>query len=963
MKTCIPSAVLLWSFVLCLFSPAAAQVALDGTVGPSGEMSIPLRNDTYTVLESYGERVGGNLFHSLKTLNIQVDEAADFAAASDIDNIVARITGGSSRIDGTLTSTLTRSGLISNANLFLLNPSGIVFGSNARLDLGGSFHVSTADYLQMGETDRFYAQPSESDVLSAAEPQAFGFLTDSPAGIALEGGPVDPSISKEESGLRVKEGEAISIVGGDIDIRGLHGGQYDADYMRFPRLSAPAGRIRVVAAASPGEFPIADGLTPRRQMGNVRLSEGAKLTASGNGSGDIYIQGGAFLLDNGSITADNDGPKNGGGIDIKANTITLNNGDIYSDNQLAFEPGSDEAAGTGGSIRLEANDSVDIRNNSHVFADTYFVSDAPYPADDDAQAAYHQEGRAGSIGISAERVAISSGGFVSSDTYGSGNGGEIHIEGSTSVTLSGDGRIFSGTVGGAANDGDGGNIRIETRRFTMSDTSKINADTYDGGGLGGDVFVSGLGEAHADLIHVADSQIFAGAVDGQGPTAGAGGRVTLKALGIRFTDGASIKSESLGAGRGGDVTLDAAGGTILFSGANSNGEFSRVQTTAKSELTDAGNAGNIVVRGNEVIFENGGGIAASTSGPGNAGAIEVSAASELRIAGGGAIASSSDSVETGGNAGRIGIEAGSVYLTGDGSTISTETQSLVSVIGGQSYGNAGNIQLTTSSLSVAEGASITSASRNTDKGGNAGQINIEAGSMNLADDGSTISTETQSLASVIDEQAYGNAGNIRLTTGRLDVAREASISSASRNTGAAGDAGTITISADGDIAMTDGGEATTEAVNAGGGRMYITSGNMLYLEDSRITTSVQQGAENGGDIDAVARFIVLKNGQIIAKAFEGRGGNIRITADQFITTPDSVVSASSELGIDGDIFIESPVTDISSFLAVLPDQFLDAGQWIVKSCAERAVEDASRFIVKEREGAPTPVDDWLASPF
>jgi hypothetical protein len=321
-------------------------------------------------------------------------------------------------------------------------------------------------------------------------------------------------------------------------------------------------------------------------------------------------------------------------------------------------------------------------------------------------------------------------------------------------------------------------------------------------------------------------------------------------------------------------------------------------------------------------------------------------------------------MEVGGNAGRISIEAGSVDMKGEGSTISTETHGLASVADGQPSGNAGNIQLTTGSLSLADGASITSASRNTGKGGNAGAIIVNNSDLiMLTGEGSTISTETHGLAGEIDQQVFGNAGDVRLTTGRLGVMDGASVSSASRNPGAAGDAGTITISANGDIALTDGGEATTEAVNAGGGRMYLSSGDMLYLEGSRITTSVQKGAENGGDIDAIARFIILKNGQIIAKAFEGRGGNIRIVADQFITTPDSVVSASSKLGIDGDIFIESPVTDISSFLAILPDQFLDAGQWIVKSCAERAVEDASRFIVKKREGVPTPVDDWLASPF
>ena len=980
MKTCIPSAVLLWSFVFCLFSPAAAQVVLDGTVGPSGEMSLPLRNDTYTVRENYGERVGGNLFHSLKTLDIQVDEVADFAAASDIDNIVARITGGSSRIDGTLTSTLTRSGLISNANLFLLNPSGMVFGPNARLDLGGSFHASTADYLRMGETDRFYARPAESDVLSAAAPQAFGFLTDSPAGIALEGGAVAPSISKAEAGLRVKEGNTLSFVAGSINIEGIYEDGSTWDQNPGLRVVAPSGRINIAASAPADEIDIAptgDSQQIAADTGDVHLQKGAMLSVSGNGSGDIYIRGGAFIQENSSLLADNYSDNDGGTIHIEANAIELRTAEIYSDTQnkdLIHEEGgltytgSENpditdidpvvGAGNGGDIFLHAADSILIDEYTSILAESQY-SDAPG----------EDIGQAGDITMEAKNISISTGSWISSDTFGPGDGGQITLRGTESIEIKNLSTIFSGTMGETESAGDGGNIVIQTPRFTMRGEGTINADTGQRGseqsaGRGGNVIITGLDGIPADLIDVVDSRIFAGAVAGKGDAAGDGGSVSLKALEIRFLEGALIGSESLGAGRGGDVILDATGGTIRVSGVNSDGQFSRIQTTAESESSDAGNAGNIVVRGNEVIFEYGGGIAASTLGPGNAGAIEVTAASQLRIDSGGAIASSSDSVEAGGNAGRITIEAESVDLKGDGSTISTETHGLASVIDGQSYGNAGNIQLTTDSLRVADGAAITSAGLNSGTGGNAGTIIVNNSDvLALTGNGSTISTETKSLASIIDEQAYGNAGNIRLTTGRLNVARGASISSASRNPGAAGDAGTITISALGDIALTEGGEATTEAVNAGGGRMFVTSGDMLYLEDSHITTSVQQGAESGGDIDAVARFIVLKNGQIIARAFEGRGGNIRIAADQFITTPDSIVSASSELGIDGDIFIESPVTDISSFLAVLPDQFLDAGQWIVKSCAERAVEAASRFIVKEREGVPTPVDDWLASPF
>lgn len=902
--------VVIFSILLSIFvSQAQAQVVLDGTLGTAGEKA--LSGPEYDILEAYGQRAGDNLFHSLKTFNINVDETANFSVASDVHNIIARITGGQSRINGTIQSTLSRSNFLSNANLFLLNSAGMVFGPEARLDLGGSFHVSTADYLQMGDQGKaFYSIPTDGETLSAAPPSAFGFLSDSPAGIVLEGRAVDPATEDAPPGLEVKEGQSISIIGGDIEINGLYENGYEMDYDRLDRVSAPAGQINIAAVAGPGDVSVnhdpADPLTQHK--GRVHIAEGGKLTASGNGSGHIYIQSGAFVLDNGSLVSDNDGPKDGGKIHVRADRISMSNGQIYSDNQLDYIPEPGENAGSGGWIHLEALESIDIENNSHVFADTYFVSETPYSADDSD--AYHQEGRAGSIAISAKQVAIASRSFVSSDTYGSANGGDILIEASESMSLSGQARIFSGTVGGYENDGNGGNIRIETPKFAMSDMAIINADTYYGSGHGGAVSIVGQ-----DIV-IDNSKILAGAVEGEGYTAGNGGLVSLSGTHIEFKNGAKIGSESLGSGRGGDVELKAENGLILFHGTNDQGEPSRIYTTAEGlaeaeNTSRAGDAGNIVLNAKDIVFQDQGGVTASTYGPGNAGAIDITAQT-LTLESGGLASSSSEARDV------------------DGNVMDCENC------------------------------------------GNAGQIVIRLGDrMTLNGDDVSITTQTRSLKTETVEGTKGHAGDILITSDPkadgsgaylITISNGASITSASLNQGDGGNAGTIDIAAASNMAITKNGAITTEAVNAGGGRMRVSSENMLYIEDARIATSVQQGAGNGGDIDAAAPYIILKNGQIVAKAYEGRGGNINILIDQLIRTPDSVVSASSELGIDGYIFIENPVADISGFLTVLPDQFLDASQWVVKSCAEQALEDASRFIVKDIGGTPAPVDDWLASP-
>jgi len=123
-----------------------AQITLDGSLGPRGA----LRGPNYIISDSVGQLRGPNLFHSFGQLNLSQGESATFTGPNTITNILSRVTGGSpSSIDGTIRSQ------IPGANLYLLNPAGVMFGPNASLDVRGSFHVSTADYLRLADGARF----------------------------------------------------------------------------------------------------------------------------------------------------------------------------------------------------------------------------------------------------------------------------------------------------------------------------------------------------------------------------------------------------------------------------------------------------------------------------------------------------------------------------------------------------------------------------------------------------------------------------------------------------------------------------------------------------------------------------------------------------------------------------------------------------------------------------------------
>ncbi len=89
---------------------------------------------------------GANLFHSFQEFSVQADHGVYFANPIGVQNILSRVTGGKlSNIQGTV-------GVLGPANLFLINPSGIIFGPNAALDVRGSFIATTANAIQLGQT-------------------------------------------------------------------------------------------------------------------------------------------------------------------------------------------------------------------------------------------------------------------------------------------------------------------------------------------------------------------------------------------------------------------------------------------------------------------------------------------------------------------------------------------------------------------------------------------------------------------------------------------------------------------------------------------------------------------------------------------------------------------------------------------------------------------------------------------
>ena len=413
----------------------------DGAFGRSDALPGP----TFLIPAGAGQQVGSNLFHSFSRLDLSSGETASFQGPANVGNILARVTGGSaSSIDGTLRSE------IPGANLFLFNSAGVVFGPSARLEVSGSFAVSTADYLQLADGQRFFARLGEADVLTSAPVDAFGFLASKPAPITFTG-----------SQLATPMGLNFTVVAGDLTLDGA-------------TVAAPSGRLSLISVATTGAVPASPEaltFTPAAVlpvMGAVVLKNGASANISGMGGGRLAIRGGKLeIVSRSGVASDHRGTVAGGAVDVRATeSLTLSDGTITA---TAFGPGR------GGDVAVEA---PTIRLGGVNVISGIFASLAG-------------EGvRGGDLEIHSEDLALSAGGTISTTTFGRGDGGNVHVV-ATKLTVDREGSeastgIFAAVAPQAI--GHGGNIHVESADAAILGGGTISGDAV-GRGDGGNVLV------------------------------------------------------------------------------------------------------------------------------------------------------------------------------------------------------------------------------------------------------------------------------------------------------------------------------------------------------------------------------------------------------------------------------------------------------------------------------------------
>lgn len=772
---------------LCLLSSTSkvlSQIIPDGTL-PNNTIVVPNGN---TNLIEGGTRVGDNLFHSFQDFSVLTGSEAVFNNALDIQNILSRVTGGTiSNIDGTLTANGT-------ANLFLINPNGIIFGLNAQLNLGGSFIGSTANSFKWSDGSEF----------SATNPQAPPLLTiNVPIGLQFGSNPgrIDnQSQASNGAGLQVLPGQTLALVGGDVN---LNAGN----------LTALQGRIELGSVASPGVVsltPTATGLTLGYQgiqkFGNINLS-GAAVNTSGLGGGTIRVQGGQVALTQGSrLVAETFGNLNGGGIDIAAEQFRLQEG--------AFVSTSTFGSGAGGGLTLRAN-RVELDGTTPFVTSLQLLVGTfnPLNLSSGLYSLSGGSGKAGDIAIDASQMMVRNGANVMSTTLVNGPGGNLTVRVSELAEFSDGSLLFSGTAGA----GDAGNVNVTAKQLrVLNGTSISTTPGPTSTGAGGNLSVN------AESVELRGTPAGVAIPGGLFTTtlgAGKAGNLSVTTNQLIVADGTQISTSTSGAGRGGNLTVTAD--AVEISGASADGRFLGGLLASSSLLTVPGqqgnaSAGDLTVTTRWLSVNNGGQISAATGNAGKAGSLRVNASESVDVSG---FATGIDPI----------VEAVSFGIIGDGivpSAIETNTRGA---------GNAGDLTIYTGQLTVRNGAEIGVRSTSS---GSTGDLLVKADSLWL--DNGVISATS----------VLGKGGDINLQVQNDLVLRDRSQISTRAGTEqtGGGDGGNITIDT-GVLAVVEKSSINANAFQGTGGNIRITTRGIFVSPDSSITASSTLGVNGVVEIN------------------------------------------------------------------------------------------------------------------
>jgi filamentous hemagglutinin family protein len=827
-----------WFFIFYILTCTStkAQIIPDKTLQIN---SIVTPNCTNCEITG-GTIVGNNLFHSFERFSIPTNGVAYFQNAANIQNIISRVTGQSSSIiDGLIRTNDT-------ANLFLINPNGIVFGYNATLNVGGSFIATTANRIKFADGFEFLATPTQvQPLLTISVPIGLGFGE-------VPGNIINQAISFDESdyllGLQVPLNKTLALVGGEVAIEGGF-------------LTTPGGRIEL-------------GSVPGNSFVNlIPIDKGWVLGYEGvQNFQDITLSQAAFV---GSDSQDAD-------IQIQGRRITITEG-----SQVSSVARDDRQAGN---FKIGASEELAVVGTPTDEFSTGIFNEVEDQA----------TGEGKTLSIETRRLIVEGGAQISTTTFSSGRGVDLSVKALESIEILGNSNspsfrtvpsgLFARVARGAT--GDGGVLTIETANLLVQGGAQVSVDTFGAGNAGelrviASESVTVEGRRPDGLI---GSGLFA-QVDER--ATGDGGNLIINTRKLNVLGGAQISTSARNTGKGGTLTIDATD-SILLSGTGAIADdFSRSNILVSAERGATRDAGELNINTNTLTVENGARISADNFGSAQGGTANINVRQLL--------------IRNGGE-----VRAGS-FSDGAGGTLTINATEYVDVVG---TGTVGGEIIPSTLFSQAQGS--------------------------------------------------GRAGSLFINTPTLNVRQGGEVTVSATGTGAAGN-----LTANANTIRLNQGKITAETNAGEGANIRLENLQFLVLQNGSLISAQAFNNANGGNItiDAPNGFVVAlpnQNNDIVANAFQGRGGNININARSIFglekrpsTPPNNTndIDASSRFGLTGNITINTPDVDPSSGLVQLPNNFTDASQQIISSCNPGSAARRSSFTVTGRGGiARSPIE-------
>ncbi|WP_103668501.1 S-layer family protein [Pseudanabaena sp. BC1403] len=686
---------------------SAQSVTADGTL--STTVTSP-DNLNFTITNGNQPNSGANLFHSFSQFSVPTGGSATFNLVStpNITTIFSRVTGGSvSNIDG-LIQTSNSSNPVS---LFLLNPSGIIFSPNARLNIGGSFVGTTANSVIFSDGVKFSASDITANPLLTVNAPVGLILGTNAAPIEVQGTPAPNFFLRSP---QLFKAQTIALVGGEISLTNAS-------------LSNPDGRVELWAVQNAEvKFTNATQLqltsaSTTADWGQITLSKSSLIDTSGLNGGAIVIRGRGLTLQNGSnISSDTGAGGQGQGINVKTtefvdllgatdalqyetpglSTTVLGNGaragDITVETEsLRIANGSWLQSVNNGVYSFATNSFVTFNDSStgnisilakdvklsgyNPFPNPFFGIPFFRPSSITTLITSGNRNIGGNISVQADRIQMLDGAHISTDLVGlnfpgvlqpstTGSAGDISIRATQSLEIRGaNPSSFTSAVTSSIQpfaEGNSGNVSISTGKLVLANGGTISSALV-GNGVAGSINIQATEVSVSDPVIDSFSQTVSGITVAVGANAiGQGGNINIKSDLLNIFNGGQITSSTDGNGAAGSINLivknvDVQGiSQSLINGRQLPSSINAISST-KSD------AGSISINSNRLDVRNGAEISVSNTGGGDAGNLSIRA-SRVQLDYGGSLRSEVSA----GDRGNISIDS-DVLLLRHGSQINT----------------------------------------------------------------------------------------------------------------------------------------------------------------------------------------------------------------------------------------------------------------------------------------------------